>query len=894
MSQVFSAKVKNVLSGDTVILVPSKSTQFPLPERMLTLSYVRSGDSVESKEMVRKLLIGKEIKFKVLFKHPSTGKEFGDIQSPIFKSLIEYLVERGVVKLKENINEESDFVDNLQDLEQKARSKEEGLWDSNTKPAEEVELTPEIIAKSVKTPLVAVVEKVISGDRVVCRINVSKNKFTQTPLLLAGIKSPRTDDTQSKLLATVAQQAKSYVEDKILTTTATLHVKIIGENQSGLPVAIFEHSSGNNIHEKMLENGFAEIVDWQSTLVGSSTMALFRKAEQTAKALGKGMYATGKSSTTSLGKVEGKITTKHLRPGLTINNATVAKVVQADTLVIRLPSNEEVTFQLASLRGPKRNDATITSNKLIQEAIVNSAREYVRHLAASKPCTVYIDGFRKANPDLGMEARFLVSVKINNKDISETIVENGWATVIKHNKQTSDERSLNWDKLVELEEEQKKASKKGIYFKGDISKILTVGTRIIDISENATKARSFFGGLKQKGRISGQYHVEYIPSVNRVRLFNPKEGTKLSLILGGLANKKTEGSEDGLKYMNTKYLQKNVDFEIYDMDKIGGFIGNLYANPSALEPVQVQLLEQGFAKVHDIAVGSNKFEAAFDKAEDAAKSTKKGLWAHEQVEEITSKVQNISVEVKPIFSDISVTYIDDTGILFYQDLNSSVKDKFNLFKQEFDEFHAQIPSATAASSDLPFNLNKAPKKGEHVSVKLEENGKYYRGKVLGYEKSTGLYEVKHIDYGNIDHVSLSSLRALPSFYSVVAIPPFCKSCKLRFIKMAPTKPIDYLSDSLDLLDQLTLEKTLVISALPSKTTGVDYDVILYDSEESLKDPSYTINKKLVTEGLAIVDETQKSEDKLFEQLQLAQRTAITNHKGCWEYGEVSFEDEEDL
>lgn len=227
-------------------------------------------------------------------------------------------------------------------------------------------------------------------------------------------------------------------------------------------------------------------------------------------------------------------------------------------------------------------------------------------------------------------------------------------------------------------------------------------------------------------------------------------------------------------------------------------------------------------------------------------------------------------------------------------MNSSVRDKFNSFKQEFDEFHAQIPSATAASSDLPFNLNKGPKKGEHVSVKLEDNGKYYRGKVLGYDKTTGLYEVKHIDYGNVDHVPLSSLRALPSFYSVVAIPPFCKSCKLRFIKMAPTKPIDYLSDALDLLDQLTLDKTLVINALPSKSTGVDYDVILYDSEESLRDPNYTINKKLLTEGLAIIDETQKTEDPLFDQLQLAQRTAITNHKGCWEYGEVSFDEEEDF
>ena len=89
----------------------------------------------------------------------------------------------------------------------------------------------------------------------------------------------------------VAQQAKQFVEDKLLTTKAELTCSIIGESQTGVPIAIINHPSGNNIHEKLLELGYAEVVDWQSTLVGSSTMSVLRKAEQTAKALGKGIYA---------------------------------------------------------------------------------------------------------------------------------------------------------------------------------------------------------------------------------------------------------------------------------------------------------------------------------------------------------------------------------------------------------------------------------------------------------------------------------------------------------------------------------------------------------------------------------------------------------------------------
>ena len=50
----------------------------------------------------------------------------------------------------------------------------------------------------------------------------------------------------------VAQQAKQFVEDKLLTTKAELTCSIIGESQTGVPIAIINHPSGNNIHEKLL------------------------------------------------------------------------------------------------------------------------------------------------------------------------------------------------------------------------------------------------------------------------------------------------------------------------------------------------------------------------------------------------------------------------------------------------------------------------------------------------------------------------------------------------------------------------------------------------------------------------------------------------------------------
>lgn len=908
MTQVFVAKVKNVLSGDTVILVPSKTSQFPVPERMLTLSYVRSGDSYQAKEYLRQLLIGKEIKFRVLFKTPNVGKEFGDIQAPIFKSLVEHLLEKGHVKLKDNIQDDSEYVDDLRNLESKAKQNQVGLWSVASALEDKIEtidLNEGIIGKSQNTPITTIVEKVISGDRVMARIIVNKNQHITTPLLLAGIKCPRTDDaTESASVTKVAQEAKAFVEEKLLTTKAVIKVSVIGESQAGVPIAIIHHPSGNNVHAKLLENGFGEVVDWQSSLVGSSTMGELRKAEQTAKALGKGLYSNTKVSRSSAPVTQ---SSKGLKPGSTITNASIAKVIGADTLIVRLPSSdEELTVQLASIRGPKPSDSTVTSNHQQQLALVNTAREFVRQQVIGKTGTVYIDGYKDANKELGFDARFLISFKINGtNDLSEMIVNSGMGTVIKHNKATAHERSLNWDKLVELEEEQKKLAKKGVFFNGDINKVLTVGTRIVDASENYTKAKTFFNGFKQKGRIANGYYVEFIPSVNRVKLYNPKEGLKLTLILGGLSNNKNEAlGDDGLKYMNKKFLQRSIEFDIYDMDKIGGFIGNLYLNASSLQPIQVLLLEQGLVSVHDLAVNSNPFSNELINAEESAKSSKKGLWANydaskvqEELDLQNAKLSELKLDsAKPKFFDVEVTDIDSTGTISYHQLDQSTVNTFATFKKQFADFHSQAPSASNTSIDLPHNLSKPPKKGELVSAKFSENGKYYRGKVLNYDKTTRNFEVKHLDFGNVDKVPLSSLRVLPAKFSLTQLPKFAHTCVLQNLRLPPTKPTDYLTDALYALEDLTFDKKLVISALPSSVPNVDYSVVLYDSEESLKDPTYTINKQLISEGWAVVEAKGVSPNlkEYLESVQKAQQQARSAHLGCWEFGDVSFDDEDTL
>lgn len=894
MSQKFSAKVKNILSGDTVVLVPTKTAQFPIPERILTLQYVR-GDSFEAKEYLRQLMIGKEIKFEVRFKVPTTGKEFGDILSPIFSSLIEHMLLKGLVKLNDNIRVETDdvadLVESLKAVEADAQKKQLGVWAPKFLEPEIVPLTEEIISISQSTPLTAIIERVISGDRVFARIIVNNKKHVELALLLAGLKAPRTDETGD--MQKVAQQAKQFIEDKLLTSKVNVKVKIIGLNQTGVPLAIVEHPTGNNIHVKLLENGFAEVVDWQSSQIGSATMSQLRKAEQTAKALGKGVFQSLAGTRPVSGVSKTSISSKSLRPGLTIENVTVSKVINVDSFNVRLPSGEEITVQLASLRGPRPNDTTVTTNHSYQQALVQMAREYARSVAIGKSATMYIDGFREANKELGFDSRFVVSLNIGNKDLSESIVSNGFATVIKHNKQTAAERSMNWDRLVEIEEEQKKLGKKGVYFSGgDISKILTVSPRVVNASESYSKAKAFLNGFSKKGRIGG-YYVEYVSSVNKVKLYNPKEGLRLTLILGGLSNEKSVNNTDGLDFMNKKYFQRGIEFDVYDQDKTGCFVGNLYANSHAIKTIQEEILENGLATTHFFGINSNKRSSELLAAEEASKVARKGVWknfdasaAQKDVDDAAAQLKNTNLNVKPQFFDIEIVDIDDSGVLSYHITSEAVKTSFAKFKDEFNAFHLQNASASTTSVDLPVNLAAAPKKNELVSAKFSENDKYYRARVLNFDRTTRQYEVKHVDFGNIDSVPLSSLRILPKKFGLDVLKPFAHTCKLQNITLPPTQPRDYLSEALEVLEDLTYDNKVVLSGLPSSAPGIEFDAILYD-ETSMVDSTYTINKALVEKGYGIVEPTAPPRLKDYVDMCLAaQNKAKSERVGCWEFGDI--------
>lgn len=90
-----------------------------------------------------------------------------------------------------------------------------------------------------------------------------------------------------------------------------------------------------------------------------------------------------------------------------------------------------------------------------------------------------------------------------------------------------------------------------------------------------------------------------------LRIFLPKDNQVLTLVLSGIraprtARNSSEASEpyghESAEFATRRYMQRDVEIEINDADKSGGFIGALYYNKS--ENAAVTLVKEGLATVH--------------------------------------------------------------------------------------------------------------------------------------------------------------------------------------------------------------------------------------------------------------------------------------------------------
>lgn len=188
------AKVKSVLSGDSLVLA---SIDNPDRERVLSLAYSTSphlkkdGDeqwAFESRDALRKMVVGKLVQFQVLYTIPNTKREYGVVFLQDGRKLPEEMIGEGWLKLREDAGRKEDSeqalqqLDKLRLLEATARSEDKGLWQPS---GGRIDVQHDMgdaqsFLESWKGKTAdGLVERVLSGDRMLVRLLISPSKHIQ-------------------------------------------------------------------------------------------------------------------------------------------------------------------------------------------------------------------------------------------------------------------------------------------------------------------------------------------------------------------------------------------------------------------------------------------------------------------------------------------------------------------------------------------------------------------------------------------------------------------------------------------------------------------------------------------------------------------------------------------
>ncbi len=825
---------------------------------------------------MRRLVVGKVIQFHVLYNIPTGVKrDYGIITLHTGETLPELAVTEGWLKLRDDAGrkDESDeakaLLDKLQLQEANAKADSKGVWAAGGGKVEASYDIPDPKAfldewkgKSVDS----VVEKVLSGDRLIIRLLLAPTRHVQTLVLIAGIRAPTTkrnnpSDGKEQPAEPYGEEAQQFVETRLLQRN--VKVDMLGLSPQNQLIGAVKHPNGS-IAEFILKAGLARCTDFHSTLLGGE-MATLRQAEKQAK-------------DNKLGLFKGHVAPKG--PASSDVEAVVTRVQSADTIFIRNKSGGEKRVNLSSIRQPKPTDPK-------QSPFSADAKEFLRRKLIGKHVRVNIDGTKAASE--GYEEREVATINLNNKNVALMLVEAGYASVIRHRRDDPD-RSPDYDALLAAEEEAQKEQKGMWSPKPPVTKTYQ------DYSENLQKAKIQASVLQRQKKIPAV--VDFVKSGSRFTVLVPRENAKLTFVLSGIrapksARNATEKSEpfgqEAHDFANRRCMQRDVEIDVENTDKVGGFIGTLYVNRENFAKL---LVEEGLASVHAHSAEQSGNANELFAAEKKAKEGRKGMWhdwdpSKEQADDDDIPAHGTNgtngdaepTERKKDYRDVVITNVDDTGRLKLQQVGAGTTALTDLM-QSFRSFHLN------KANDAP--LSGPPKAGDYVAARFSADGEWYRARIRRNDRDAKTAEILYIDYGNTETMPWSRLRPLsqPQF-SPQKLKPQAVDAVLSFLQL-PSAP-EYLADTVSFMGAETADKPLVANVDHVAPDGTLH-ITLFDPKVS-SSGAQSINADMVAEGLAMVPRKLKAWERGAEDvltvLRKAEEEAKAGRKGMWEYGDLT-------
>lgn len=782
------------------------------------------------------------------------------------------IVAEGWAKVREDAGKKEEdenalqYLEKLRAAESDAKAAGKGLWGKGGQ-IESISDVPDpnaLVQQYKGQKIDTIVERVLTGDRLIARLMLSPNKHVQTMVVIAGVRTPATKRTTPEGKDVPAEpfgtEAHQFVEARLHQRKVT--TQLTGVTPQNQLIGVVLHPMGN-IAVFLLEAGLARSNDQHVTLLGND-MAQLRQAETTAKNGRKGIFE-GAAATATAGAQE--------------QDLTVVRVLNAETIFLRTRSGEERKVTLSSIRQPKPSDPK-------QAPFGAEAKEFVRKRLIGKHVKVTIDG--KKPPSEGFEEREVATVVLNGKNIALQLVEAGYASVIRHRRDDTD-RSPDYDQLL-LAEEAAQNDQKGMW-----SPKAPAAKQYQDYSESLQKAKMEASVLQRQKKVPAI--VDFVRAGSRFVVLVPKDNAKLTFVLSGIRTPKPARNpgdkaepfgQEAYDFANRRCMQRDVEIDVEDTDKVGGFIGTMYVGR---ENFARALVEEGLAEVHQFSAEKSGHANELNAAEQKAKESRKGMWKDwdpsqdapedEAAAPISSNGANGDSAEAPRrkdYRDIYITHINrEDGKLMLQQIGTSTTGALTELMKSFSSFHLNKANATP--------LPGPPKVGDIVSAQFTADKQWYRARVRRVDRAADTVDLVYIDYGNSEQLPISSLRPLtqPQF-STNKLKGQATPAIFSFIQL-PAAP-QYLAETIDYLDETTQDRQLVANVDSIDQDGTLHVTLMDSSAPNLE---ASINADLVREGLARVPKKlrpfERSASDTLASLKKLQSQASQDRKGMFEYGD---------
>jgi len=918
-----SAMVKAVSSGDTVILLGRRtSPKSPVPEITFTFervsaprmaskgnNFVDGVGAYESREALRKLLVGKVVQFETRKQGVAAGdRAYGLLFFPNPKAPdgppMNLAVEatragHAIPKINTYTQAGNDDEEEIEDEYERAlreaynEAQVSGVGIHSSRPSpyarkiqnsgEDYDI-PSLIAgtsKMDKRRVKCVIEYVFDGSRVRCQVSPGQGdwQFAHFTLILAGVSCPRLNNNIEAPPEEYSREAKSFVETRLLHRE--LDVSLCGTDKTAACAVGTIHHPMGNIAVELLKNGLARICDWSARLMNPLDVPAFRVAETNAKRTNTGLWHAYAPPVIS---------------GSKEISGTVIEVLTGDTITI-LPDGEAYDsdakvkkYSLASVRSPRVGNEKYGKP---DEPWSVECKERLRTLSVGKQCKIVVDYERDIPIGVAVGAaapptekrQFATISAGKNEDLGEVLIAEGLAETQRH--RDEDEKSSRYDSLVGAETASKAAGK-GIHSNKP------PGVRKINDLNEPRKAKTYAGFLQRSGKLKAI--VEYVFNGSRFKVLVPKENCSFVFALSDVRcpNPSPMGSntkpaepfgDESKRHGRLNILQRMCEITCTGVTNSGVITGDLWiGGGQKRKNYTEELIASGLVQVEPRRIEYGDAPQNLMEAQTLAQQNKMGMWANMTEAEVASPS-----EPKKATEEVVTIKL------------SEIRNGSNCFAHIVGDEAVEVIEENMKIFTTRHGTSGAPceaRKNSVVAALFDAgNGKsWYRARVIE-KRTNGTALVLYIDHGNLAAVPIRShIRPLEMSLNTDRVPAAAKELRLGLIATRDLSEDDGL-EAAHMLQSLAWGKNITCRIHGRDEEGKLF-VTLYDPTKPK-----SINQHLVDAGVALA---MKQRDVLamgskidagtlglLPDLVEAQDIARKSRVGMWRYGDVGDDDDDD-